>query len=97
MKIFDIIRNWPDEKKKKFSIVIALCITIVIAGTWFIFRSKLDISQKGDQADKQTVNAFTDSFQKISADFNSIKEQISGTTTNSASSTEESATSTTTP
>jgi hypothetical protein len=100
MSIKDKFKNWPEEKKKLFSLFTAGVLTLGIVISWFSFNPIFVASNEGYNVPKDNTNYLSDTLNKISEQYNSVKSQIenlSGTTStssNNSSSSIESSTST---
>ncbi len=81
MSFLGTIQNWPEKKKRNFSILLASILTVVIIVSWFAFNP----AQKGSDAFQSAyasnqINALKDSFQKFLTQFQLLKGQIASTT-----------------
>ncbi len=81
MNINGKFKEWPEEKKKVFSIFTAGIITVAVVIIWFSFNP---IFQKSDVSveNNDSVNYLKESFQKFSDQFDSAKDQVSNLISN---------------
>lgn len=76
------IKSWPIEKKRIFSVSVALILTILI----IVLNSGINLlwgdKKTNNISDKNNpVNTLSESFSKIFNDFQSVTKQISSSTT----------------
>ncbi len=79
MSFIDKIKNWPNKKKRFFSIAAAIFLTIVIVGPWYW----LEIAQNKntEPAHKSdSLSSLNKLFQDISGEFHTASEQFGSTT-----------------
>jgi hypothetical protein len=85
MKWLSTVKGWPEKKKKTFSIISAGALTILIVAAWIAFRPSTNTFVESD-ANNKAIQYVTKSFNEISNQFNTLGEQLFGTS--SASTTE---------
>jgi len=88
MSIRDKFKSWPEEKKKMFSIMAAGVITLGIAITWFSFNPIFTTNNIDNNIQTNNTDYFGDTLNKITEQYNLIKDQISNLTGTSSTSTE---------
>ena len=81
MKFLEKIKSWPIEKKRIFSILLAVFLTILI----IVLNSGINLLWKDEVQNKvfnknSPVNSIKESFSQIFSDVGSVTEQISSST-----------------
>ena len=86
MKILVTLKKLPDEKKKMFAGITALILTILIIIFWVAFGPKKKDNGPDLKAiiPDEEINSLKQSVQKSIDDFNTMKDQIYGTTTSTS-------------
>lgn len=79
--MFKDLKNWSDEKKKNFSVIMAVLITIILVGGWFFVKSKISYFNENSPADDRAIDDLKQSFYQVSDKFNEAKNQYFGTST----------------
>ena len=79
--MFKDLKKWPDEKKKTFSVTIAVIITIVLAAGWFFVKSKISYFNEKNPEEERAVDDLKQSLYQVSDKFNEAKNQYFGTST----------------
>ena len=70
MKIIERISKWPSEKKKIFSLIIAVFLTILIIILWFTVDFYFKKDNIEDTVSSDNFSEVKESFKEIFEDFN---------------------------
>ncbi|MFA5651852.1 MAG: hypothetical protein WC933_00615 [Candidatus Paceibacterota bacterium] len=81
MKFLEKIKGWPIEKKRIFSILLAVFLTILI----IVLNSGINLLWKDEAQNKvfnknSPINSIKESFSQIFGDVESIAKQVSSST-----------------
>ena len=74
MNIINRMKKWPDEKKRNFSVIASLFLTILMAGSWYGFSMKYQPSVS--KRDNTTFESVKQSFNDIFSTFSKTTDQI---------------------
>ena len=80
MNGFNDLKNWPDKKKRVFSIILAAVITLIIVGTWIVLRPKVKIDDEINNENNKAAQSIKESIDEISEKFSEMKGQFFGAT-----------------
>ncbi len=82
--MFKDMKNWPDGKKKNFSVMAAIVITIAIAAGWFFVKSQISYFNESSPADNRGLENIKQSISDFSEKLNESKDEFFGTSTASS-------------
>ena len=77
MKIKDTFKNWSEEKKKAFSIILAGIITVLIVIVWFSINPLFNPVVFDNKTQTNNTDYLNDSLNKITEQYNTVVNQIS--------------------
>jgi len=77
MSLIQKIQDWSDKKKKIFSIITAIFLTLIIAGLWYQFHGS---QNKSDASVSNSFSSFNKMFEDIGNGFNAATNQFGSTT-----------------
>lgn len=87
MSIKDKFKSWPEEKRKLFSLISAGVLTLGIVVTWFSFNPIFVASTGENAASTNNTDYLGDTLNKISEQYNLVKDQIANLTATTSTST----------
>ena len=79
MSLISTIRNWPDKKKRNFTIVTAIILTLLIVGVWYWFDSTYNAKDEPTYKPNPFAS-FSGMFQDIGNEFHTASNQLASTT-----------------
>jgi cytoskeletal protein RodZ len=79
--MFKDLKKMPDEKKKTFSVIIAVIVTLILAVGWFFVKSKISYFNEKNPEEERAVDDLKQSFYQVSDKFKEAKNQYFGTST----------------